>query len=161
MDNTPSFFSRLAIAFKLIFSGQYAQSILQPSAAAPKEDTPAEVTEETPQPVNYDSALQLIAILQKDGRLIDFIQEDVNQFSDEQVAAFEAQAAHQHGIVLVMSALEEDPWSGIPDLWRAFSRSDVDLVLVEGFKQLPGSRLLLEPGAGSRRLAVEHIHEQM
>ncbi|XOV78824.1 MAG: DUF2760 domain-containing protein [Aestuariibacter sp.] len=94
MDNTPSFFSRLAIAFKLIFSGQYAQSILQPSAAETLEDAPAEVTEKAPQPVNYDSALQLIAILQKDGRLIDFIQEDVNQFSDEQVAAA-ARVVHQ------------------------------------------------------------------
>jgi hypothetical protein len=93
MDNTPSFFNRLAIAFKLIFSGQYARTLLQPTDKE-TEQAPATQPHNTASQPNYDSALQLLAVLQKEGRLIDFIQEDVNQFSDEQVAAA-ARVVHQ------------------------------------------------------------------
>lgn len=91
MQNNPSFFSRLAMAFKLIFSGQYANSLLQPAQAVAQPEISTDKSKDSP---SYDSALQLLAILQKEGRLIDFIQEDVNQFTDEQVAAA-ARVVHQ------------------------------------------------------------------
>lgn len=87
MDKKYSFFTRLSMAFKMIFSGSYTQSLLHPE---PAEEAPAIDLKEA----NEDSALQILALLQKEGRLIDFINEDVNQFSDEQVAAA-ARVVHQ------------------------------------------------------------------
>lgn len=43
-----------------------------------------------------DSALQLLALLQKEARLIDFLQEEVSQFSDEEVGAA-ARVIHSGG----------------------------------------------------------------
>jgi hypothetical protein len=92
MELNTSFFSRIAIACKIIFSKAYATSLFQ------LEGSPAQAIEDTIiiEPIesvstlkhtDQESALQLLAILQKEGRLIDFINEDVSAFSDEQVAA--------------------------------------------------------------------------
>lgn len=86
-----SFFTRLSMAFKIIFSGSYTQSLFNPQPVSQEEETaPAIDLKES----DEDSALQLLALMQKEGRLIDFINEDVNQFSDEQVAAA-ARVVHQ------------------------------------------------------------------
>lgn len=90
MEQNLSFFSRLSLAFKLIFSREYAEQLLLPKQPEPEEENPVvELTE-----ANTDSALQLLALLQKDGRLIDFIHEDINAFGDDQVAAA-ARVIHQ------------------------------------------------------------------
>jgi hypothetical protein len=49
------------------------------SAAAPKPAAPAVKTS--------DGALQLLAILQRDSRLVDFVMEDITSYSDDQVGA--------------------------------------------------------------------------
>lgn len=88
-----TFFTRLSMAIKMIFSGEYAQSLFAQPAVEEKdkeEPTPAVEIKET----STDSALQLLALLQKEGRLVDFINEDVNAFSDEQVASA-ARVVHQ------------------------------------------------------------------
>lgn len=89
MEQNYSFFTRLSMAFKIIFSGNYTQSLFTPKTIE-TEEAPAIDLKES----NQDSALQLLALMQKDGRLIDFINEDVNQFSDEQVAGA-ARVVHQ------------------------------------------------------------------
>lgn len=93
MEHNYSFFTRLSMAFKIIFSGSYTQSLFNPQPAIDAAEiapAPAVELKENSQ----DSALQMLALLQKDGRLIDFINEDVNQFSDEQVAGA-ARVVHQ------------------------------------------------------------------
>jgi hypothetical protein len=92
MKPNTSFFSRIAIACKIIFSKAYAISLLNPEAPVAQSIEEAVTIEpaETVSTLKYtdqESALQLLAILQKEGRLIDFINEDVSAFSDEQVAA--------------------------------------------------------------------------
>ena len=92
MEPNTSFFSRIAIACKIIFSKTYAISLLIPEASATQaiEDAITIQSAETVSALKHtdqESALQLLAILQKEGRLIDFINEDVSAFSDEQVAA--------------------------------------------------------------------------
>jgi len=92
MEPNTSFFSRIAIACKIIFSKAYAISLLIPEASATQaiEDAITIQSAETVSALKHtdqESALQLLAILQKEGRLIDFINEDVSAFSDEQVAA--------------------------------------------------------------------------
>jgi hypothetical protein len=53
------------------------------SAAA----TPSAEADETPAEPEHASALRLLALLQEEGRLIDFLTEDVGPYSDEQVGA--------------------------------------------------------------------------
>jgi len=49
--------------------------------------TPAAEDDETPAEAEHASALRLLALLQEEGRLIDFLTEDVGPYSDEQVGA--------------------------------------------------------------------------
>ena len=72
--------------FSLIFHGRIADDILAdfaPPAAAPAAPAPA-----VPPPVeSSDRAAQLLAILQRDGRLVDFLMEDLTPYQDAQVGA--------------------------------------------------------------------------
>ena len=72
--------------FSLIFHGRIAGDILAdfaPPAAAPAAPAPA-----VPPPVeSSDRAAQLLAILQRDGRLVDFLMEDLTPYQDAQVGA--------------------------------------------------------------------------
>jgi len=72
--------------FSLIFHGRIAGDILAdfaPPAAAPPAPAPA-----VPPPVeSSDRAAQLLAILQRDGRLVDFLMEDLAPYQDAQVGA--------------------------------------------------------------------------
>ena len=85
----PSLFTRLAMAFgtffRLIGSGSFAAQVQQLQTGAGSESDPAS------QPVlrnaNEDAALQLLSILQREGRFIDFLQEDMSGFSDEDIGA--------------------------------------------------------------------------
>ena len=52
----------------------------EPAAAKPKAPEP-------PKRPDHASALHLLSILQRDGRFVDFVEEDVTSFSDEEVGA--------------------------------------------------------------------------
>jgi hypothetical protein len=54
-----------------------------PSPPAP----PPEVAAASPAPPTFDDALQLLALLQREGRLVDFLEQDVAGFSDADVGA--------------------------------------------------------------------------
>jgi hypothetical protein len=88
--------SRIGSAFKSFFSilfrgvlpddvarqfGYVRQAVAKasPAAAAP---APAQ-----PQATTSDGAIQILGILQRDGRLIDFLMEDISTASDEQIGA--------------------------------------------------------------------------
>jgi hypothetical protein len=87
--------NRIVLAFRaffnLLFSGELSAEILialnlsrrsapaPAKAAAPPPPAPAVRTS--------DGALQILAILQRDSRLIDFLQEDVSGYSDDQIGA--------------------------------------------------------------------------
>ena len=71
--------------FSLIFHGRIAGDILADFVppAAPAAPAPA-----APPPVeSSDRAAQLLAILQRDGRLVDFLMEDLTPYQDAQVGA--------------------------------------------------------------------------
>ncbi|EJL6305651.1 DUF2760 domain-containing protein [Vibrio cholerae] len=55
-----------------------------------------------------DSALQLLSLLQKEARLIDFLQEEVSQFSDEEVGAA-ARVIHSGGQKVLREYLTLSP----------------------------------------------------
>ncbi|MEY4511875.1 MAG: hypothetical protein RLZZ450_3997 [Pseudomonadota bacterium] len=99
-ETDPSFFARLALAFaaffRVLFNAAYAGRVLRLAngdapVSAPVPDR-APVAPPTPEPpklreVPTDSALQLLGLLQREGRLIDFLQEDVSNYSDAEIGA--------------------------------------------------------------------------
>jgi hypothetical protein len=72
--------------FSLIFHGRIADDILAEFAApaAPVAPAPARVA---PPVETSDRAAQILAILQRDGRLVDFLMEDLGAYSNDQIGA--------------------------------------------------------------------------
>ncbi len=85
-DQNPSFFSRLALAFAVLGDGKLAAKLQD--LQNPHKDV-APVAPPAPAPVMQvatpDAALQLLALLQREARFIDFIQEDVAAYSDADI----------------------------------------------------------------------------
>lgn len=92
MERKPSFFARFGLALRVLFSAELGASVRQlmqgePALPAPEpepepEPAPPPVVEATP-----DAALQLLGLLQREGRFIDFLEEDVSAFSDADIGA--------------------------------------------------------------------------
>jgi hypothetical protein len=90
-EQFPSFAQRVGLAFsqffRILFDAEFAGSVLKLSRGDKEElkdstgDVP--VLHET----DPDSALQLLGLLQQEGRLVDFLEEDVAQYSDEEIGA--------------------------------------------------------------------------
>lgn len=84
-ENEPGFLARVGLAFKVLGDGKLAamltRLIEQPAPAKP------EPTKVLPQEKTHASGLFVISALQQEGRLIDFLQQDVAAFSDEEVGA--------------------------------------------------------------------------
>ena len=92
---------RLSFAFRcffsLLFEGNIPQEILQAvsTSALPEPRSPAtkatavaaKPVTEVPSPDALDRAVQILALLQRDGRLIDFLEEDVSSYPDGQLGA--------------------------------------------------------------------------
>jgi hypothetical protein len=93
----PSFFRRLPLAFGAFFSTlgnpAFAGQVLalrEPAAPPAEAPAPAAAPAPTPAPVilkeaSPDAALQLLALFQRDARLIDFTQEDLSGYSDADI----------------------------------------------------------------------------
>jgi hypothetical protein len=82
--------SRIVLAFRcffnILFNGELSEPALtelkltkRAAAPAPKPAAPAVRTS--------DGALQILGILQRDSRLVDFLMEDIASYSDDQVGA--------------------------------------------------------------------------
>lgn len=92
-DQELSFFSRLVLAFiafwraltdldfarnlDRLHRGGLSASVTKPVSTTPE---PASLRE-----TNADSALQLLGLFQQEGRLVDFLQEDVSAYSDAEI----------------------------------------------------------------------------
>jgi hypothetical protein len=97
-SSDPSFFLRLALAFqvffRVLFNAVFAGRVerLSPGAAS-SEPSPAEaqvpIRASAPplRELKSESALQLLGLLQREGRLVDFLQEDVSGYTDAQIGA--------------------------------------------------------------------------
>lgn len=125
------FWTRLSFAFRcffsLLFRGEIAQDILQAAGGgpagqvAPATASPVGVAANQqatkPAPESLDRAVQMLALLQRDGRLIDFLEEDVAPYPDAQLGAA-VRSIHQScrqvlerylKLEPVMSAEEDQP----------------------------------------------------
>jgi hypothetical protein len=84
--------SRIVLAFRsffaILFSGKLPADIAQEFGFSQKKASPAAKPTPTPRvPQPSDGALQMLGILQRDARLIDFLMEDISAYSDDQVGA--------------------------------------------------------------------------
>jgi Domain of unknown function (DUF2760) len=100
-SSDPSFFVRLALAFqvffRVLFNAVFAGRVLRLPSGNTDADAiqPAEVikpaTPSVPaaalRELPSQSALQLLGLLQREGRLVDFLQEDIAGYSDAQIGA--------------------------------------------------------------------------
>lgn len=102
-ESTPSFFARLAVAlgtfFRILSDPKFAQQLAHGGPAdAPRlpEGPKAAVPEEVAKPPSRDlgPAMQLLSILQREGRLVDFLRQDIVGFDDADVGAA-ARVVHQ------------------------------------------------------------------
>lgn len=71
--------------FSLIFKGYIADDILE--AFRPVQKAPTAPAVVVPAADHGDRAVQLLAILQRDGRLVDFLMEDLSGYQDAQIGA--------------------------------------------------------------------------
>jgi hypothetical protein len=74
--------------FRVLFDGRFAARVL--AARAPESALPAPPPAlESPTPPAPDAtpALQLLGLLQREGRLVDFVQQDIASFADAEVGA--------------------------------------------------------------------------
>ncbi len=92
------FGKRLSYAFRCFFSvlsngevpEEIAPELIKSSTQPPPTEMPAEVAAPqyvTPAAETGDRAVQMLALLQRDGRLIDFIAEDIAPYQDAQIGA--------------------------------------------------------------------------
>jgi hypothetical protein len=97
-------FSRVWFAwacfFRVLLDGQYAwraARVRDPAALPPaKRDSPEATAEQAAalEQARSTAALQLLELLQREGRLVDFIQQDITQFEDAEIGAA-ARVVHQ------------------------------------------------------------------
>jgi hypothetical protein len=84
--------------FRVLFDGVFAAEVdrlgsgveplqLEPKAEAKPEPKPEPKRSEPPPPPPTDAALQLLALLQREGRFVDFLEEDVASFTDSDIGA--------------------------------------------------------------------------
>ena len=77
--------------FKVLFDGSFAAHAYAPQLPAaeppppPKAEEPKKI--EPPPPPPPDAALQLLALFQREGRFVDFLEEEVASFSDADIGA--------------------------------------------------------------------------
>ena len=81
--------NRILLAFRvffaLLFAGKLSDELLADLGLAPKSTAPPKPP--APEIKPADGALQLLGILQRDARILDFFMEDIAPYSDDQVGA--------------------------------------------------------------------------
>ncbi len=86
--------NRISLAFRsffsILFGGSLPPDIAQAfgyAKAAPAKAAAAPSTPPKPQASAADGAVQVLGVLQRDSRLIDFLMEDISAYTDDQVGA--------------------------------------------------------------------------
>jgi len=83
-------------SFRILFDGRFAAQValLKDGGAPAEPPRPAELPTEAPRaPVpeaplrSHDSALQLLTLLQREGRFVDFVQQELAAFADADIGA--------------------------------------------------------------------------
>lgn len=73
--------------FALLFQGALPDDIIRALNLTRRETAPAKPAAPAPVARVSDGALQMLAILQRDSRLVDFLMEDISSYADDQIGA--------------------------------------------------------------------------
>jgi hypothetical protein len=92
VEQNPGFFVRVGLAFKVLgdaaLAGRVSKLLVTPEVPRVTEPPkPAGGPKAVPAEKTHASGLFVLATLQQEGRLIDFLQQDVTGFSDEEIGA--------------------------------------------------------------------------
>lgn len=127
--------------FKVLFDGRFAAEAFRAHKALPAPEAEPK-PEPKPEPVAVpapkveakppaDAALQLLALLQREGRLVDFLEEDVSGADDAQIGAAARvvhagcrKALHEHVKLAAVRSEEEGVKVTLPE---GFSATEVKL----------------------------------
>ena len=118
-ERRPSLSARIPLAistfWRIIFNGEFAQGVLRLRRdASPEQPEPTVKPAALLQETGPAAALQLLGLLQRDGRFIDFIQEDVAGFSDAEIGAA-ARVVHEGCRTVMREHFTLDPVRGEPE----------------------------------------------
>jgi hypothetical protein len=92
----PSFFRRIGLALSVLFNADLAAKLqrVQDEGEQPAVDTPTTPVPPVAEPQTVivrettpEAALQLLGLLQREARFVDFVQEDVAAYSDADIGA--------------------------------------------------------------------------
>ena len=141
----PPFFSRLWLAivclFRVIFDPQFAARV-----ALVRQALPASAPQPSLPGPRPDDTLHLLALLQRDGRLIDFCEEEISGFSDAEVGAA-ARTVHAGCRKVLRDVLELSPIRSEPEGTQVQVPKDFDAAAV----RLTGNVVGTPPFAGALR----------
>lgn len=90
-DSQPSFWTRLTLALRafgrILADGAFAVGVqrLERGERAPAVPAPTAPPKPALRDTTPDSALQLLALLQQEGRFVDFLEENVTAYSDAEI----------------------------------------------------------------------------
>src|ERR1017187_7084897 len=83
------FSTRLSFAFRcffsLLFQGEIPRDVLETHGVS--KSSPVKSLGDKPTPESQDRAVQMLALFQRDGRLVDFLTEDISPYPDSQLGA--------------------------------------------------------------------------
>lgn len=80
------FWERIALAFRCFFSILFHGDIPRDLAEGAPSDSRLKEVERKP-PEAFDRAVQMLVLLQRDGRLVDFLAENISAYPDAQLGA--------------------------------------------------------------------------
>jgi hypothetical protein len=134
--------NRIVLAFRaffnLLFSGELSAEILIALNLSRRSGAvPAKAAAPTPAPAaptvrTSDGALQILAILQRDSRLIDFLQEDVSGYSDDQIGAAVRELHDQCRDAIARYVTLEPVIDGVEGTYAKAPAQDANLVKFVG-----------------------------
>jgi hypothetical protein len=83
--------NRILLAFRsffaLLFHGTLSDDVVRALDLTRRDATPAKPAAPAPVARVSDGALQMLAILQRDSRLVDFLMEDISSYADDRIGA--------------------------------------------------------------------------
>lgn len=92
----PSIFARLRLALRVLFDPAFARRAFDLDVPALPQGPNTRTSDAPPEPApaNDDAALVLLSLLQREGRFVDFVMQDIESFGDAEIGSV-ARVVHQ------------------------------------------------------------------
>lgn len=111
-DSQASFFSRLTLAmrgcWRILTDHEFATDMLRLERSDPASSTSPASSKPTLRDTLPESALQLLALLQQEGRFMDFLEENVTAYSDAEIGGA-ARVVHEGCRKVIRDHLQMEP----------------------------------------------------